>query len=39
VQFFKQLVLNDLSLPIDLIAYNYANETLKKEIDTKGVKL
>ncbi len=39
VQFFKQLVLNDLSLPIDLIAYNYANEMLKKEIDTKGVKL
>ena len=39
VKFFKQLLLNDLNLPIDLVAYNSANEILKKEIDTKGVKL
>jgi len=39
VQFFKQLILKDLNLPIDLVAYNYANEILKNEIDTKGVTL
>lgn len=39
VQFVKQLILNDLYLPIDLIAYNHINEILKHEIDTKGVKL
>ena len=39
VQFFKQLILKDLNLPIDLIAYNHTNELLKKEIDSKGVKL
>ena len=39
VQFFKTLLLNDLDLPIDLIYYKSANDLLKKEIDTKGVRL
>ncbi len=39
VQFFKELILKDLDLPIDLIAYNHAGKMLKNEIDRKGVKL
>ena len=39
VQFFKQLILQDLDLPIDLVAYNHIQESFKKEIDTKGVRL
>ncbi len=39
VKFFKQLILKDLNLPIDLIAYNQTDELLKKEIDNKGVRL
>ena len=39
VQFFKQLILKDLDLPIDLIAYNHINELLKNEVDSQGVRL
>ena len=39
VQFFKQFILHDLDLPIDLVAYNHIQPELKKEIDTKGVRL
>jgi len=39
VAFFKQLILQDLDLPIDLVAYNYVGELLQREIDTKGVRL
>ena len=39
VKFFKELILKDLDLPIDLISYNHANSLLKSEIDSKGVKL
>jgi len=39
VQFFKQLLLQDLDLPIDLIFYNHARDSFKKEIDARGIKL
>ena len=38
VKFFKEIILQDLDLPIDLISYNHANTFLKKEIDSKGIK-
>jgi len=39
VQFFKQLLLQDLDLPIDLIFYDHVRDSFKKEIDAKGIKL
>jgi len=38
VKFFKEIILQDLDLPIDLISYNHANTLLKKEIDSTGIK-
>ena len=37
VIFFKELLLNDLELPIDLISYNHINQDFKSEINRKGV--
>jgi predicted nucleotidyltransferase len=40
IAFFKEMILSDLDLPIDLIDYNHVkNSILKNEIDKKGVKL
>jgi len=39
VQFFKELILQDLDLPIDLILYNHARDPFRREIDASGVKL
>jgi len=37
--FFKELLMRDLDLPIDLIAYEEASEALRKEIDRHGILL
>jgi len=39
VQFVKELILQDLDLPIDLISYNHARDSFRKEIDRSGIEL
>ncbi|WP_456391769.1 nucleotidyltransferase family protein [Nitratifractor sp.] len=38
-RFFKELLMKDLDLPIDLIAYEEAGEVLRDEIDRHGILL
>ncbi len=39
IRFLKELLMQDLDLPIDLVAYNLAPKALQEEIDKKGIKL
>jgi predicted nucleotidyltransferase len=39
IRFFKELLLNDLDLPVDLISYKHANQHFKSEIDHNGILL
>ena len=39
IRFLKELIMQDLDLPIDLVAYNLVPKALQQEIDKKGIKL